>query len=247
MAKLTSNYNVRVAWLLDADLTDPDHPAAAELNAGLDLTDAIAWDGFEAGPTDSDVNDDRALSDLGSAVTRGFANYAATLPFFYDSDYSVSSAYNDAFDAFRTPLILGWLVVRVGVPAGDDFADGDRVSVYKFQSGIPVTENDDSSTKFTVEMSPQGELYVNTIVDSASPLVVTPSSDTIATGESAAIVVTLDGVDVTHSCTFSSADTAKVTVSDLGVYTWVSAGGPTTITASHPSASASDTIAVTTS
>lgn len=246
MSKITSNANIRVAWILDADLTDPDHPSAAELNAGLNLTDAIAWDGFEAGAEESDSNDDRALSDVGSAVSRGFANYAASLPFFYDSNPNdTNSPYNDAFDAFRTPLINGWLVVRVAVASSAAFAAGQRISVYKFQSGVPVTDNGDASTKFVVDMLPQGELYVQTIVDSALPLVALPATDSIAVGEYAAITVTLDGVDVTHSCDYSTANSAIVSVSELGAYGGVSVGGPITITVSHPSASASDTVAIT--
>lgn len=246
MSKVTSNANIRVAWLLDADLTDPDHPDATELNDGLNLTDAIAWDGFEAGATESDTQDDRALSDVGSAVARGFANYAASLPFFYDSDPNdTNSPYNDAFDAFRTPLINGWLVVRVAVASSVAFAAGQRISVYKFQSGVPVTDNGDASTKFVIDMLPQGELYVQTIVDSASPLIALPATDSIAVGEYGAITVTLDGVDITHSCEFVSADTTIVSVSDLGIYGGVTVGGPITITVSHPSASASDTVAIT--
>lgn len=248
MAKITSNGNVKVAWILDADLTNPEAPSATELNGdALDLSAAIAWDGYEVGATESDDWDDRALTDLGNAVTRGFANYAATLPFFYDEDPDdTNSVYNDAFAAFRTALVDGWIVTRVAKDADLAWAAGDRVSVFKFTSGIPSTQLGDESTKFEVEFLPQGELYVNAIVPVASPLVALPATDSIATGEHTVIAVTLGGVTVTHSCTFSSADTTKVSVSDLGVASWVSAGGPTTVTVSHPAANAPDTVAITT-
>lgn len=248
MAKLTSNQNVKVVWILEADLTDPDHPSATELNAdGIDISQAISFDGYELGATDSDSNDDRALTDLGSAVTRGFANYAATLPFFYDADFSdTGSVYNDAFDAFRTELTTGYLVTRVGWLWSANFADADIVSVYKFTAGAVSNDISGDSYKFQVDFLPQGELYVNTLVDSASAIVALPATDSIATGEYTVIGATINGVDVTHSCTYVSADTTKCTVSDLGIVSWVSAGGPTTVTVSHPSANASDTVAITT-
>lgn len=248
MSRLSSNGNVKVGWILDADLTDPEAPAAAELNGdALDLSAAIAWDGYEVGATDSDDWDDRALTDLGNAITRGFANYAATLPFFYDADFSdTSSVYNDAFDAFRTPLTTGWIVTRVGVPASTAWAANDVVSVFKFIAGTTQTDQGDQSTKFVVEFMQQGQLYVNTRVAVAQPVVATPSSDTLTIGEHLAIEAALDGDDITHSATYSSSDTTKATVSDLGVVTAV-ASGSATITVSHPSANASDTVTITVS
>lgn len=248
MSRLSSNGNVKVGWILDADLTDPEAPAAAELNGdALDLSAAIAWDGYEVGATDSDDWDDRALTDLGNAITRGFANYAATLPFFYDADFSdTSSVYNDAFDAFRTPLTTGWIVTRVGVPASTAWAANDVVSVFKFIAGTTQTDQGDQSTKFVVEFMQQGQLYVNTRVAIASPVVATPSSDTLTIGEHLAIGATLDSEDITHSATYSSSDTTKATVSDLGIVTAVGSG-PATITVDHPSANASDTVTITVS
>lgn len=248
MSRLSSNGNVKVGWILDADLTDPEAPSATELNAdALDLSAAIAWDGYEVGATDSDDWDDRALTDLGNAVTRGFANYAATLPFFYDADFSDSSSvYNDAFDAFRTPLTTGWIVTRVAKAASSAWAANDVVSVFKFIAGVTQTEQGEQSIKFSVEFMPQGQLYVNTRVAIAQPVVATPTSDTLTVGEHLAIEATLDSKDITHSAAYSSSDTSKATVSDLGVVTGV-ASGAATITVSHPAANASDTVSITVS
>lgn len=248
MSKITSNGNIKIVWILEADLTDPDAPALAELNNdGIDISAAIAFDGYEVGATDSDDIDDRALTDLGSAVTRGFANYAATLPIFADADASdTNSVYNDALDAFKVGLTNGYLVTRVAKSASIAFEAGDRVSVFKFQNGIPAADGTGDTVKYVVDFLPQGLIEINTLPAIASPLIATPATDSIATGEHGAISVTLGGVDVTHSCTYSSANTALLSVSDLGVYSWIAAGGPTTITVSHPSANASDTVAVTT-
>lgn len=248
MAKLTSNGNVKVAWILDADLTNADSPSATELNGdGIDITQAIAFNNYSLGAESSDSNDDRAISDIGSAVTRGFSNYAASLPFFYDASFSdTGSVYNDAFDAFRTELTTGYLVTRVGVPYATSFAAGDRVSVFKFTAGAVANDISGDSYKFVVDFLPQGELFVNTLVETAAPVIALPTTASIASGGHAAITATVSGVDVTHSATYSSADTSKVTVSSLGVISWVAAGGPTLVTVSHPSSNASDTVSVTT-
>lgn len=249
MSKITSNGNVKVVWILDADLTDPQAPDVAELNDdGLDISAAIAFDGYEAGATDSDDIEDRALTDIGNAVTRGFSNYAASLPIFVDANAAdTNSIYNDALDAFKVGLVNGYLITRVAKAASLPFAAGDRITVMKFQNGVPASDASGDTVKYVVDFLPQGQIVPNTLPANAAPVIALPATDTIATGEHTAITVTLGGVNVTHSCTYSSADTTKVSVSNLGVVSWVSAGGPTLVTVSHPSANAVDTVAITTS
>lgn len=247
LAKVTSNGNVKVRWYLSADITNPDSPSLTQLNNnGVELSSAIAWDGYEVGASDSDDVDDRALTDIGNAVTRGFANYAATLPFFYDADYAdTSSVYNDAFDAFRVPLTEGWLVTRVAKDATLPFAAGDRVSVFKFQTGAVTNDTEgDDSYKFVVEFLPQGALYVNTLAETSAAVIALPATATVAVGAYQAITATTGGVNITHSAIYSSSDTTKATVSELGIVKGIAAGSAT-ITVSHPSSNASDTVAIT--
>jgi uncharacterized protein YjdB len=246
MSKISSNQNVKVVWILSASLTNPDHPSATELNtAGLDISSAIAFDSFSVGATSSDDVNDRALTDLGSAITRGFANYAATISLFADATQTDSSSiYNQAKAAFQTGLIDGYLVTRVGKAATTAFAAEDKVSVYKFKNGVPAIDGSGDTVKLVTDFLPQGVLYVNTLVNSTSPVVSLPATVTLAVAAKRAITASINGVDVTHSCTYSSSDSTKATVSSLGVITAV-ATGSATITCSHPSASASDSTIVT--
>lgn len=246
MAKVSSNEHVKVAWILDADLTNPDSPSPTELNGdGIDISQAIALDGYELGATDSDDNEDRALTDVGSAVTRGFANYAASLPFFYDADFSdTTSVYNDAFDAFRTELTTGYLVSRVGPFWNTPFAAGDVVSVFKFTAGAVSTDISGDSYKFVVDYLPQGELYVNTLVETAAPVVALPATVSSTVGDVDVITASVAGKNVTHSAVYSSSDSAVVSVSQLGVTT-SNGTGTATITVTHPSSTAPDTVSFT--
>jgi hypothetical protein len=87
MAKQIANGFVKVAWLLEADVADPEFPTPTELNTdGMDLSSAIAWEDYALGSTGSDDIEDRALTDLGNAVSRGSGNYEAVLDFFRDND-----------------------------------------------------------------------------------------------------------------------------------------------------------------
>lgn len=248
MSKITSNGNVKVVWILEPDLANPDSPTAAELNDdGLDISSAIAFDGYELGATDSDDIEDRALTDLGSAITRGFANYAASLPLFADADQTdASSIYNDAKDAFKVGLTNGYLVSRVAKDADLPFAAGDRVSVFKFQNGIPSVDGSGDTVKLVVEFLPQGFLVTNTLVATAAPVVTTPPTITSAVGDVDVLSSTVGGQTVTHSASYSSSDSTVASVSQLGVVT-SNAAGTATITISHDGATAPDTVAVTVS
>ena len=61
MAKITSNEYVKVAWILDGSITtaQAQYPTTAQLNAAVDLTQAIAWQDFELGASDSDDIEDQ--------------------------------------------------------------------------------------------------------------------------------------------------------------------------------------------
>jgi len=240
MAKQESNGYVKVAWILEADLTDPEFPSATELNTdGLDLSAAIAWEDYELGSTGSDDIEDRALTDLGNAVSRGTANFGATLDFFRDlNNTDASSVYVDAFEAFRTTRVIGYLVTRVGERAATvDFTAGDTISVFKVMAVTTVDmATGENSTKFQVNFLPQGVLYPFTVVSSSSAIGGVAASDTLTAGELLVLNPTLDGSSIRSRATYITADPAVATVSNHGVITGVATGGPTDITVSYGNA-----------
>lgn len=174
--KMVSNANVRVDWVDAADVTDEEafltEPSAAIINTdGINLTEAIAWDGYDLGASDSNKIDDRSLVDEGQSQTRGFAQFSGSLMFFRGITSETTGAYATAYDTFKAATDgsrpEGYLVTRIGVAPGTDHASGQTVSVFKFiaDAFVDNTEGEDS-VKFMVNFMPQGRLGVH--VTSAS-------------------------------------------------------------------------------
>lgn len=243
-----SNGNVTVWWV--TSIADPASPTAAEIAAGVNLSDAIAWNNFELGSSGSSDVDDRSITDVGNAISRGFPDFSATLDFFRDSNPTdAASIYNIAFTLFKQPGLNGYLVVRYGQRLPTVVATaGDYVSVYKFVTDIVAddTEGEDS-VKQEVTFLPQGTIYEHALVKTATPVVSLPTTMSLAVGAIDKIVSTVSGKDVTSTSTYSSANSAIATVTSHGIVKGISAGGPINITITNAGANAVDTVAVTVS
>jgi len=248
MSRQSANGFVKVAWILEANVANPAFPTPTELNTnGLDLSAAISWEDFALGSTGSDDIEDRALTDLGNAVSRGSANYEATLDFFRDLDnQDAASVYVDAFEAFRTADVVGYLVCRFVRPASAVWAAGDTISVFKvIVSYSADMTSGDNSTKFQVNFLSQGALSTNTTVASGSAVVGVPPTSSLAVGARLVLLPTLDGVSIRSRATYVSANPALVTVSNHGVVVGVATGGPVDVTVSYGASATADVCAVT--
>lgn len=168
--KMVSNAKIRVDWVDASDVTDEAAflagPDIAILNGGINLSEAIAWDSYDLGATDSNKIDDRAIVDEGQNQTRGFAQFSGSLMFFRDADPAADSIYNDVYAAFKAATDgsrpQGYLVTRVGYAASAAHAAGHVVSVFKFiaDAFADNTEGEDS-VKYMVNFMPQGRLGVH--------------------------------------------------------------------------------------
>jgi len=254
MAKITANEYVKVAWVPDAYMTlaQAKAPTEAILNAAttVQLSPAVAWSDFALGMTDSDDIDDRGITDPGNAKTRGFANYEGTISFFRDAIADdVSSDFVKAFETFKTPRTMGYLVLRVADRKwSDGWIKGDRVSVFRFIADI-VTDDatGDDSVKFTVHFLPQGVSYPYTVVkgDVASTISGVATTKNVAVADGPYVLTpTLDGSDIRAVASYSSDNTAIARVTANGVVIPVSAG-TANITVNHAAASAPVVQAVT--
>lgn len=239
MAKITSNGNIKIAWVLDANMTAPSAPTLSSITGGVDLTDAISWQDFTMGPTDSDDVEDRGISSVGSETSRGFANYEGNLTIFREKNMAdTSSVYRTAYLTFKTPRTLGWIVMRVGKPASTAWAANDIVSTFQFIADYTQDDTDgDDSVKVVIPMLPQGQMFPQTRIAVASPVVISPTTSSGAAGTVLALYPTLGGADVRSTSTYVSADPTKARVSANGVITRV-ATGSSVITISNPSANA---------
>lgn len=248
MSKNQSNGNTKVGWILDSALTNKQFPVVTELTASaLDLSAAIAWKNYKVGADVSADIQDRSLVDLGSAVSRGAAKYGATIGMFRDlNNTNNASVYVQAFQAFRTKGVIGWLVVRVNKAATLPWAVGDEVSLYKLM--VDTTENSragEDSTKFIVTFLSQGALFAHSMVGGAGAIsgVPTTLAKTVAGGPFQLQPV-VAGASIVSRATYSSSDTTLATVSTGGTVTPIAAGSPV-ITTSYGAATASITTTVT--
>lgn len=148
---VTSNGNVSV-WLVPANgIADYRSPTAQEINAGLNVTAAIAWEGttFPTSSGSDDV-DDRSLLDKGNATGRGAAQFEAALNFFYPKNLlDETSDYGKTYNMLRVPRVPLYIVTRVlqGVTGEVTPAqEGDWISVYRFitDGWTDDVEGDDS-------------------------------------------------------------------------------------------------------
>lgn len=246
--KVTTNGHVDVWAIPVTGIADYRSPTASEINAGVRLTPAIAWDGttFPANDESSDV-DDRSLEDVGNATSRGFAQFGAELSFFRPVEGDTTSEAAEAWALLKTPRVPLYVVTRVlqrtPAPGTTPATTGDWISVYRF---ISDTVNDDTegedSVKFIVGMLPQGEVSVYTQVKNTTPVTVTNASGstTLDVGDHAVLRATLGGKRATQVVDWVSSNDSIVSVSPNGVVTGVGPG-TASVTASHPAASASST------
>lgn len=252
--KAFANGNITVWVIPAAGIANHYAPTAAEINAGFNVSPAIAWDGTTLpSATESDDTDDRSLTDVGNAVTRGTEQFEATLNMFRPRDVGDTvSDYGRAWQLLKSSRTTYYLVTRV-LQAPNDPADpasvaaaGQWVSVFRMMADTvnDDTEGDDS-VKYTVGFQPQGDIAVYTMVKTTSPVVVTPTTMALGVGDAEQAEATLAGRNVTQGARWTSSNREVADVSQGGVVKGLSAGAAT-ITVSHPSSNGTNgTIAVT--
>jgi len=171
--KSTSNGKIKVWWVPVSNLSGTEDDFVAEpsiddieASGSIDLTEAIAWDGYDLGAQDSNKIDDRGIVDTGQVQGRGFAQFSGSLTFFRGITSETTGAYYNAFQAFKAATDgtrpVGFLVTRINVPGSTDLAVGQKLNVFKFiaDAFMDNTEGEDS-VKFMVNFAPQGKLGVN--------------------------------------------------------------------------------------
>lgn len=170
--KSTSNGKIKVWWVPVSAISGTEDvfvsaPDVSDIAAGgVDLTEAIAWDGYDLGAQDSNKIDDRGIVDTGQVQSRGFAQFTGSLTFFRGITSETSGAYYNAFETFKAAADgsrpVGFLVTRINVPTSTALAATQKLNVFKFVADafMDNTEGEDS-VKFMVNFMPQGKLGVN--------------------------------------------------------------------------------------
>lgn len=244
--KVPASGNIRVWWALPSAFANYEVPTAAEINACLDISDAISWNDFDFNLEASSQIDDPAITAIGKVIDRGYANFGGSLSLYYPRTFDdATSTYSLAYDALDAPRTLGYVVMRMdGAELTDQATNGDMVHCFKVMTdGYAESITGEEAFRYTVTMLPQGDYAVRTIVGGGN---VTGVAATLAStaGDVDVLVGLWGGRRYTNGLEWTSSDTSKATVR-AGVVTSVAAGSAT-ITATAPNGQ-TDTCAVTVS
>ena len=242
--RFVGNKNVDIWWIDEGDYADANSPTAAEINAGVRVTPAVAWDGtsFPAA-SDSDTDSDLGLWDDANATSMGAMQFDASINYFYPKDLSEGvSDYGKVYQHFRKLGLRGILVTRISQLTASGVvtpaAAGQWISVYKaITDGYQSDFEGDDSYKYAINYLPQGLVKVNTQVKNAGPVVITrvSTAGTVGVGDKVVLRANLGGHYATQVVDWRTSDPAVAAVSQNGVVTAVAAGS-VSITAVHPAA-----------
>jgi len=236
--KVPASGNIRVWFALTNAFADYKNPTAAEINASLDLSDAVSWNDFDFNLEASNQLEDPAITSVGKIVDRGYTNWGGSISFYYPKSFDdATSKYSTVYDMLDAPRTSGYLVVRIdGEESAATAAAGDFVHVLKVMTdGYAESITGEEAFRYTVTFLPQGDFAVRTVVEGASAAAVVVSPATLATsaGDHDELAVTWGGRTYTNGVTYTTSDSTKATVSSAGVVTSV-ATGSATITATAP-------------
>lgn len=244
--KYEAQENVTLWWVLPNGLTNPLSPTKAQLDAALNITDAVTWENYGFGQQAANLIDYRSVNQNAAARNRGLLNFGGTLGFFFPGGEDPNDLYVQVYEALATPGSYGYLVIRVdGVKTSETATVGDFVSVFRVASdGWGWTGAGENPVSYQITFKPMGDVAVYTVVTDGTPtLVATPSAVTVAQDALALVKVTEEGREYTRALKYTSSNPTAVVCSKNGVIQRLAAG-PATITATDPNNGGTTTIAV---
>ena len=248
--KVPASGNIRVWFGLANSFANYAAPTATEINAMLDISDAVSWNDFSFGLQASNTLDDPAITAIGKVSTRGASQFGGSMSFYYPGAFGdVSNKYSVVYDALDQPRTTGYIVVRVdGAEDSTSAVAGDLVQVFKVMTdGFAESIVGEDAFRYTITFLPQGDLAVRAVVKGGSAIAVTtPATLAVTAGQSKHLTATVDGRNYTNGVAWTTSDATKATVSSGGIVTGVAAGSAT-ITATYKATGATDTTAVTVS
>ena len=249
--KVPSSGNIRVWWALENAFANFEAPTAAEINASLDISDAISWNDFDFNLEASNQLDDPSITTVGKKIDRGYTNFGGSISMYYPRDFDdASSVYSLAYDALDQPRTRGFLVIRIdGEESSPLAAAGDLVHVFRvITDGYAEAITGEEAFRYTVTFLMQGDYCVRGVVAgvSAAAVAVTPSTLASSANDVDRLQATVGGRRYTNGVKWSSSDATVAKVSPAGVVTSVAAG-TATITATYEKNGQTATCAVTVS
>ncbi len=235
--KVPASGNMRIWYATEGAFADYENPTAAEINAALDISDAISWNDLDFNLSPSNQIDDPAITSDGKIIDRGYANFGGSISFYYPQSFDdASSTYSLTYDALDAPRTRGFLILRIdGEEAGATAAEGDLVHCFRIiTDGYAESITGEEAFRYTVTFLPQGDYVVRAVVAGASANSVALSESTLATsaGDVDVLTATFGGRNYTNGLVWTTDDPDVATV-QYGVVTSVAVGSAT-ITATGP-------------
>lgn len=253
--KYPASGNIRVWWLPLNGLANWKAPTAAEINAGLDISDAISWNDKDFGIQASNTTNDPAITAKGTVQSRGASQYGGSLSFYHpEVANDNSNLYSLVWDALRLPDTQGFLIVRVdglellttaGTTAqpGTIAASGDLVNVYRVATaGYADVITGEESFRYTVSFLPRGAVQTNAVVRAnatpAAPTVAGASSGVV--GAKIPLTASLVGREYTRGVRWTTTTPNFVSIGRNGIAT-LKAAGTASIVATDPATGTAST------
>lgn len=250
MARILSNSFITLALGLPSAIDDLDSPTVTESNALHNASSSARWDGYDLGMEASDQVDDRSLADDAGYQERGFDQFGGSATFFWPTDVDdTTDPYTVTWNLVNQPGDEVVAIERVAqAKASTPFVAGDWVNVYRLETAgfNPDTEGD-GGYAYDIPFLAKGDVYPYTLIAADTPAAIVTTrvgSGSLAVGAHDVIRATLYGKLINTNADWVSSDTTVVSVSEMGVLTAVGAG-TATITATHPSGTASTPISIT--
>jgi hypothetical protein len=259
--KLPISGNIRLLWALPNAFADYKSPTTAELNAALDIADAVSWNDFDFGIQASTQTADPSLRAKGNVQDRGSAQFGGGISFYFPGRRNDdSNLYSLVEEAIHGQRIVGYIIMSwdgdIGAvtptyPGGAtfQFADGDWGHVFKVMTdGEARAITGEEAFRYTQTFLSQGDFQAFFVAHTGPVVVeITPATATVsAATPHALLTATVQGRNFTRGVRWSSSNPAAVVVSANGVATRVGAG-EAVITALHEPSGATDTATITAS
>lgn len=157
--------NETVIWVDKAGVVDPYAPTDVELNAGANVSCAIAL-GYSMNFTDPDFDTSRTICDEGNAQNPTVDNYEVNITFYRSDLVTTTAVFVTAWNLFRDPDVEGYFYRRVGKGYTAPIAVGDLVSMFGVKSDIPqdVIDGNAGVVQFRQEFIRNGDAEPNIVV-----------------------------------------------------------------------------------
>jgi hypothetical protein len=243
--KLPASGNIRVWFGLENSLSNYLAPTATEINAMLDISDAISWNDFDFGLQASNTIDDPAITALGKVSDLGAAQFGGGMSFYYPKSFTdTANKLQVVYDALDQPRTKGYIVIKLdgtlSTSTPGTAVAGDVVHVFKVMTdGYAESITGEEAFRYTITFLPQGNLAARAVVKSASAIVtavwqqgVVASTKALTNSTKTKFDAKVDGRWMSNNVTWTISDTTKATVSNTGVVT-TKAAGSATLTATY--------------